>query len=273
MAVDARQVHADGRRRRVERRRAIGHALTGQSFWSQPRPRIQSSGASRARRARATLAIDLGERRGAAQVDLLQLRAEAEEVAVRVVQAGQDGAAAGVDDPRRRVRAAPAPRRRCRRRARRSPRMATASALRAASASRCRRRALWTIRSAGAGWADCRHRDDDAERHRAHDAQHGRTRRIAAASAASSRHRSATVRAAELPAGPDGPAYRRPRQRRRVFSRADRSREPLYSATHACRRCHRAQTGRRRAVPRRDPGLRPRPSPTAPGPTTRSPRC
>ncbi len=48
------------------------------------------------------LRSDVGERRGAAQVELGELRAEAEHVAVRVVQPGQDRAAAGVDDARRR---------------------------------------------------------------------------------------------------------------------------------------------------------------------------
>ena len=63
---------------------------------------IQASwGTVRARS--ASFAVTSTERRGAAQVELLELRAETVHVAVRVVQAGQDGAPAGVDHPRRRA--------------------------------------------------------------------------------------------------------------------------------------------------------------------------
>jgi hypothetical protein len=89
----------------------------------------------------------LVERARAGEVDVAQRQAEAEEVAVRVDEPGEHGAAGEVDDARRRPRSAIAPAE-SPTNARRSPRTASAWASgRAASAVRMR--ALTTTRSAG----------------------------------------------------------------------------------------------------------------------------
>ena len=101
MAVDARQPHATAGRRGVQRR--ARRPRLHRPVVLVPAAADDPGVLGRRARALGELRGHLDERRGAAQVELLQLRAEAEDVAVRVVQAGQDGAPAGVDHPRRRA--------------------------------------------------------------------------------------------------------------------------------------------------------------------------
>ena len=101
MAVDARQPHATAGRRGVQRR--ARRPRLHRPVVLIPAAADDPGVLGRRARALGELRGHLDERRGAAQVELLELRAETEDVAVRVVQAGQDGAPAGVDHPRRRA--------------------------------------------------------------------------------------------------------------------------------------------------------------------------
>ena len=101
MAVDARQPHATAGRRGVQRR--ARRPRLHRPVVLVPAAADDPGVLGRRARALGELRGHLDERRGSAQVELLELRAETEHVAVRVVQAGQDGAPAGVDHPRRRA--------------------------------------------------------------------------------------------------------------------------------------------------------------------------
>ena len=101
MAVDARQPHAPAGRRGVQRR--ARRPRLHRPVVLVPAAADDPGVLGRRARPLGELRGHLDQRGGAAQVELLELRAETEHVAVCVVQAGQDGAPAGVDHPRRRA--------------------------------------------------------------------------------------------------------------------------------------------------------------------------